>query len=37
MKYYDMELFRQLALLLNEKVLEPVVVGFSIRLEENGR
>lgn len=30
-EYHDMELFRQLALLLNEKGLEPVVV-FSIRL-----
>lgn len=33
-----MELFRQLALLLNEKGLEPVVVGvFYKTLEENGR
>lgn len=35
-----MELFRQLALLLNEKGLEPVVVGFSIgllkKMEDDG-
>jgi hypothetical protein len=31
-EYHDMELFRQLALVLNEKGLEPIVVGFSLRL-----
>jgi hypothetical protein len=31
-EYHDMELFRQLALLLNENGLEPIVVGFSLRL-----
>jgi hypothetical protein len=30
--YHNMELFRQLALLLNENGLEPIVVGFSLRL-----
>jgi hypothetical protein len=39
-EYHDMELFRHLALVLNEKGLEPFIVGFAIRLlkimEDNG-
>jgi hypothetical protein len=31
-EYHDMELFRHLAVILNENGLEPVIVGFAIRL-----
>lgn len=39
-EYHDMELFRHLALILHENGLEPVIVGFALRLlkimEDNG-
>lgn len=39
-EYHDMELFRHLAVILNENGLEPVIVGFAVRLlkimENNG-
>jgi hypothetical protein len=31
-EYHDMELFRHLAVILNENGLEPVIVGFAVRL-----